>query len=563
MKIKSLIFAAAVMLFASAVSCTKETVKDTLTVEPSAALSFEVSDNADVTLTIKTNAQKWEYSVPEWVVATREGETLKVNVEENTDVKARVGRIVVTAGSAEPVRINVHQAGVVEDEEEVVDGVAVTLNNKLQDEETTFNASTVVEGSVSVSIAEAIEEDIVVTIGLDPEYAPEYSFIAGAEFVAASVESVTFASTELTIPAGQTESETVTITIDPASYPFGVGTLVPVLAEVKSGAAKFEMDEKRVNYIVNKINPKEGKVKNFLFFEVNDCNPLNALEYLLDDGKDTPFFDVVVLFAANINYDSANDVVYLHNNPNVQALLNESETYIQPLRKKGIKVQLGLLGNHTPAGLCQLSDWGAKEWAKEVAEACRVYKLDGVNLDDEYSGAPIIGNKWFTSESSAAGSRLAYELKMAMKEACYWPTEVSIFSYSTLGNLPAITQNGVEIDQTEFVDQVVANYGSKAYPFGDEMGKDRCSGFSVELNRGYTNVTEDSARELVNAGYGWAMWFAFDPSGTGSVSSNYSRSLTMFRAASKAFYGCDLKDPQNTYKKIKEGQYDPTPYPIN
>ena len=62
---------------------------------------------------------------------------------------------------------------------------------------------------------------------------------------------------------------------------------------------------------------------------------------MLEDG--TPFFDAVILFAANINYNTAEDVVYLANNPNVQALLDDSEIYLQPLRKKGIKVYLGLL----------------------------------------------------------------------------------------------------------------------------------------------------------------------------------------------------------------------------
>lgn len=35
-------------------------------------------------------------------------------------------------------------------------------------------------------------------------------------------------------------------------------------------------------------------------------------------------------------------------NPNVQALLDNSEELLQPLRKKGIKVLLDILGNHRP-----------------------------------------------------------------------------------------------------------------------------------------------------------------------------------------------------------------------
>lgn len=51
----------------------------------------------------------------------------------------------------------------------------------------------------------------------------------------------------------------------------------------------------------------EDVVKGFLFFEVNDVNPLNALSFQLENGK--YLWDVVVLFAANINYDAEADVL--------------------------------------------------------------------------------------------------------------------------------------------------------------------------------------------------------------------------------------------------------------
>ena len=53
MKIKSLIsgLAAMMVVVMASVSCTKEAVKDTLSVQPSAALEFEATGNADVTLT--------------------------------------------------------------------------------------------------------------------------------------------------------------------------------------------------------------------------------------------------------------------------------------------------------------------------------------------------------------------------------------------------------------------------------------------------------------------------------------------------------------------------------
>ena len=556
MKFKSFFkgFAAALMAVVAVAACTPQAEEqDTLSVQPSAALTFQAAENADVTLTVTTTADAWEYTAPEWVKTEVAGETLIVNVAENTG-KARVGRISFTAGNAHPVNINVHQEAPVVKEETPVEFVAATLNNKAETDFFQIVSGTA-EGSISVSIAEAVAEDLVFTVALDPEYVREYSFITGDSYTAVPEQAVTFGAAEIVIPAGSTESEPVSVTVDGAVLGFGEGYLVPMLASVKSGAAEFAIDAKRVNYVVMKANPRT--TKQVVYIEVNDCNPLNILEYNLEDG--TPFFDAVILFAANINYDAVNDVVYLHNNPNVQALLDESEVYLQPLRKKGIKVYLGLLGNHDAAGLAQLSDWGAREWAKEVAEACRVYKLDGVNLDDEYSAAPDLSNPWFTSHSGAAAARLAYELKVAMKEACYWPTEVSFFEWGAIYNTPEIVVDGQTITQSQYVDFVVADYLSYVTPWGD-LTPANCSAASIQLN--YGNEFYGYKRAL-EEGYGWIMWFAFDPSGTGGINNNRVHSMTQFQAAAEKLYGKNMAEPQYVYNKIGEGKYDPTPYPIN
>lgn len=102
---------------------------------------------------------------------------------------------------------------------------------------------------------------------------------------------------------------------------------------------------------------------------------------------------VVVLFAANINYDAEAGRPRVQCNPNVQYLLDNNETLLQPLRRRGVKVLLGLLGNHDITGLAQLSEQGAKDFAREVAQYCKAYNLDGVNYDDEYSNSPDLSNR--------------------------------------------------------------------------------------------------------------------------------------------------------------------------
>lgn len=543
-------------------SCTKapNEVVETLTVTPDAAISFLAKENAEVVLKVVTNADSWKATpTADWIVLVPDMEkgNLHVNAKDNNTTEQRVARIRIEAGLAQPVAINVVQAaGTGEVTPEPSEGVAVKLVSM---GETTIATKTETELSVKVklSVTAAAASDVEVKLFYDEGYLREYNYInkEQGEAVLYPKEKVTIpADGKMVLKAGQTESEEVEVKLDATGLSMGSPYLLPLYLKAVENAA-VKQAECRVNVLVRKQNPKQ--IKNVVYFEVNDCNPLNALEYELADG--TPFFDAVILFAANINFNRAEDVVYLSNNPNVQALLDDSEIYLQPLRKKGIKVYLGLLGNHDAAGLCQLSDWGAQQWAQEVAEACKTYKLDGVNLDDEYSSSPDLNNHWFAPRSAAAGARLCYELKKALKATCPWETEVSTFAYGQLYSLPTSVKDletGEDQPISKWLDFHVANYGGTTSPYGD-LTKAQCSGMSIELNRGYGSITEDSARNMKNQGYGWCMWFAFDPSGTGTVNSNRYRSDGFIKAAAKGFYDQELKEPTGVWNKIGEGKYDP------
>lgn len=347
------------------------------------------------------------------------------------------------------------------------------------------------------------------------------------------------------------------VTVDGSKLAVNTPYRLAISISEKGGNAGFGPEEGMVELtIIRKSAPRT--MRQILYFEVNNCNPLNALEYRLEDGS--PFFDAVVLFAANINYNQEEDRVYLHCNPNVQALLDNSEQLLQPLRRAGIKVYLGLLGNHDVAGLAQLSTWGAQTWAQEVAETCKRYGLDGVNLDDEYSKSPDLSNKWFTLASASAGARLAYELKKALREQCSWPTEVSIFEYGKLQNLPAVLADGGSHPQSEFIDILVPNYGSASVPYGD-LTYGHCAGAAIELNYKQP-LAEGYARSILKQGFGWCMWFGFDPSGSGGVKSNLEYSFAQFQTAAHIFYDQELVAPSALYHKLGEGSYDAEPHPI-
>ena len=246
---------------------------------------------------------------------------------------------------------------------------------------------------------------------------------------------------------------------------------------------------------------KSTGIKIVSCMEVNDCNPLNNLCFTLKkSGK--PLIDMVILFSANINYNVETGQVYIYNNDNVRHLLSNKEKYLKPLQDKGIKVVLGILGNHDASGIANLTPKGAKLFAKEIKEVLDAYQLDGVFFDDEYSkysGAP----GFEPSPSSEAAARLCYETKKAIGDKI-----VSVYVYGRTSSLPAV--DGVQ--SGNFVDYALHDYGrssdlSNNYP---GMPKSRMGLYSQEYNRGYWANTAGLQR-IRTEGYGCHMIFAMDP----------------------------------------------------
>lgn len=276
----------------------------------------------------------------------------------------------------------------------------------------------------------------------------------------------------------------------------------------------------------------EDAVTNVLYFEVNDVNPLNALEFVTESGK--YFFDHVVLFAANINWDAERNRVYVYNNPNVQFLLDNNEEYLQPLRRAGMKVIISILGNHDEAGVAQLSDMGCREFARELAAYCDAYNLDGVAFDDEYSIYPDLSNPWLTSPSEYAGSRLMYECKSAMPD--------KIVSLYNLGNMYSYGLQVIDgITPGQYCDYAVADYGGAASP-GPGMTLKQCGGMSIELNRGTGDSSESTARNRKAQGYGYYMFFALNPA-------QYSYQVGRCQSVCRGLYDDELVYPSYYYPK--------------
>lgn len=323
--------------------------------------------------------------------------------------------------------------------------------------------------------------------------------------------------------------------------------ILPLKAEISSGAVSLSGKDSHCIYLVKEtaVEISEGyeaaegagtayrkpeEKKTVLFFEVNDTNPLNALQFQMEDGR--YLWNYVVLFAANINYDSESGEVYIYCNDQVQYILDHNEEIIQPLRKRGIKVILSILGNHDESGLAQLSDLGAKQFAQKVKNLCEAYNLDGVNYDDEYSNSPDLSNPLFTRRSQEAGSRLIFETKKAMPDK-----EIISYQYGY-----CVGQDYVDgIPSNEWLDIVVGDYGVPGRPYAG-MTLANCSAYSFEMARGYS-ISVSQAQSYANSDYGYVMAF-------GLWAANKQGNQTQFNYINnlaQGLYGSPLKKPEYYY----------------
>lgn len=399
--------------------------------------------------------------------------------------------------------------------------------------------------TLAFGLTRSLEGSLSAEASIDKQWLDSYNTANESRYVLYPEALVSFADGgTFTVDAENPLRATLDMTISPCdTLRAGVTYAIPVA--VAAEGVSLKENASHCLYLINGDTEVaennsdcfkgEDRPKAFLFFEVNGTNPLNALSFKLENGK--LLWDAVVLFAANINWDAAAGRAYVNCNPNVQFLLDNNETYLQPLRRRGIKVLLGLLGNHDQAGLAQLSDAGARDFAAEVAQYVYAYNLDGVNYDDEYSTSPDLSNPYFTTRSSQAAARLCYETKQLMPDKL-----VTVFDYGYMYGTDEI--DGVDAD--EWIDVVVANYGGSSRPIGD-MSYAKCSGCSIEFNLGISSLSSYTAENLLSNGFGWFMGFALAPE---NFSSSYSA-----LSGCETLYGSPLVYPTTFYKKD-----DPKPY---
>lgn len=246
--------------------------------------------------------------------------------------------------------------------------------------------------------------------------------------------------------------------------------------------------------------PLNGNILRVAYIEVNDHDLNNAGCFQLDSTK-SRFFDVAIVFAANIN--GRVDSPFLHFNNNVKAALSAQKGYVDQLHAKGIKVLLDVLGNHDPAGWTTFTDERVADmFAKELADCVQKYNLDGIDIDDEYSKGP-------SNDTSLI------MVTKAMRK--YMPGKIiSKFLFADASDFSA-TWRGHRL--SDFLDLGFCNYGVtnvQTYLNGG-MTKDKIS-LSVELNFNSGATITNMANYIKNNNFGGMMFFNVSANSTNQLS---------------------------------------------
>ncbi|MFF3488432.1 endo-beta-N-acetylglucosaminidase H [Streptomyces sp. NPDC002701] len=257
---------------------------------------------------------------------------------------------------------------------------------------------------------------------------------------------------------------------------------------------------------------KEGPTS-VAYVEVNNNSMLNVGKYTLADGSGA-VFDVAVIFAANINYDTGTKTAQLYFNENVQRVLDNAATQIRPLQQKGIKVVLSVLGNHQGAGFANFpSQPAASAFAKQLSDTVTRYGLDGIDFDDEYAE---YGKNGTGQPNASSFVHLVTALRANMPN--------KIISLYNIGPAASrLSYGGVDIS-SKFDYAWNPYYGSWQVP-GIGLPKSKLSPAAVEIGRTSQSTVTTLARRTVSEGYGVFLTYNLNGADRSADISAFTREL--------------------------------------
>lgn len=259
--------------------------------------------------------------------------------------------------------------------------------------------------------------------------------------------------------------------------------------------------------------PRKSGPITVAYVEVNNNSMLNVGKYALaQDGGNV--FDIGVIFAANINYDTATKSAYLYFNPNVQRVLDNVSTQVRPLQAKGIKVMLSILGNHQGAGFANFpSQQAAAAFAKQLSDAVAKYGLDGIDFDDEYAE---YGNNGTGQPNASSFVHLVTALRAAM------PTKlISLYNIGPAAS--RLSYGGTDIT-SKFNYAWNPYYGTWGVP-NIALPKSGLSPAAVQIAATSTSTAASLAQRTVNEGYGVYLTYNLGAADSHTYISSFTKPL--------------------------------------
>lgn len=243
------------------------------------------------------------------------------------------------------------------------------------------------KGHLFFEMPSLMDEDVTVTLQLDPKVLEAYNTLNGTGLVMYPVDKIVLENEgKVLVEKGKCKSPTLALDIHPggkegATYAIAVSAVATV-------SGKTYRDNRAFIYLVKPeaqvpVANADRKIKNLCYVEVNRESMRNVGEYFMASDK-KPFFDIASVFAANIRLNEEGQP-YVSCNEQTRFVLDNIEKTIRPLQAKGIKVHLSILGDHTAAGMRSLSKEAAQFFAKDLKAYMDIYGFDGVDFDDEYS----------------------------------------------------------------------------------------------------------------------------------------------------------------------------------
>lgn len=244
------------------------------------------------------------------------------------------------------------------------------------------------------------------------------------------------------------------------------------------------------------LNAQQLNPTGICYVEVNNNNILNAGAYKLQTSGNY-LFNVVNIFAANINYDTGRGRAYLSNNNNVTKVLTNASTYIKPLQDKGMKVVLTILGNHQGAGFCNFpTREAARDFAQQLAHTVNTYGLDGIDFDDEYSD---YGQNGTGQPNDSSFVMLVQELRALLPDKI-----ISFYYYGPAAS--KLSWNGLRAG--DYINYSWnASYGTFSAPNVPPLTKAQISPAAVWMGNTSNATTTSLASQTKTGGYGLFLWY--------------------------------------------------------